>query len=190
MRTDLNIEPTGVRGAVKYRQNPFIDEVFKLSKGKTTLIAGSTKEILVDSETGETKGIGMLHRYKEVDKDHFVKIFVKEVSSLFDLSKSGLKAFGYILTIMPINKDEIFIHMPDLLSYCGWTSYASAYKGLGELMANKIIAMSEKHGHWFVNPNIIFNGDRIAFIKEYRLKQPIRQPRQLNAFIGADIDMD
>lgn len=171
-----------VRGAVRHTKNPFAEGLLTIKKGKSTIISGNTKKVLVDTNTGEIEGVALLHRYKTVDREQFVKLFVAEVSSLFDLSKSGLKVFGYILHIIPVNKDEIFIHMPDLVTYCGWTQYNTAYKGLGELMANKIIAMSAKHGHWFINPNILFNGDRIAFIKEYSIKHAKQEKTQLNAF--------
>jgi hypothetical protein len=44
---------------------------------------------------------------------------------------------------------------------------------LAELIGNEIIAMSDKPNIWYINPSVIFNGDRIAFIKEYNLKKDI-----------------
>ena len=55
--------------------------------------------------------------------------------------------------------------------FCGWAKTSQVYLGIGELMANKIIAQSVNPNLWYINPNVIFNGDRIAFIKEYSLKQ-------------------
>jgi hypothetical protein len=159
-----------IRDAERHKKNPFLsDEVLKLDTVKKTVIAGSTKKILVDTDTGEAEGMTMIHRYKEVDKTQFVKLFIQEVESLFDLSRSGLKVFGFVLQSMRINTDEIYISMPQLMAFCGYKQKNQAYKGLSELMANKIIAMSQNPNLWFVNPNIVFNGDRVAFVKEYRL---------------------
>ena len=36
-------------------------------------------------------------------------------------------------------------------------------KGLSELVSNKIIARHNRQGWYFINPNFIFNGDRVAF---------------------------
>ena len=167
----------------KYKSNPFLESgIIKMDKGKSTVIAGSTKNILVDSESGEVQGVTILHKYKEVDKTQFVKLFVNEVSALFDLSKTGLKTFGYILTSLRPNDDIIYIYLPDLLKYAEWGSTVPAYRGLGELIANKIIAPSVKPNMWYINPNIVFNGDRVLFVKEYRLKQPKALPKQLSAF--------
>jgi hypothetical protein len=58
-----------------------------------------------------------------------------------------------------------------MCSFCGWSTTTQVYLGLGELIKNKIIAPSVNSNLWFINPNVIFNGDRIAFIKEYKLKQ-------------------
>ena len=37
------------------------------------------------------------------------------------------------------------------------------YRGLKELCEAKIIARTMRHGCYYINPNFIFNGDRIAF---------------------------
>lgn len=173
-------EITMVSLAEKHTQSPFLDNnLLKIDKEKKTIIAGSTKDVLIDSDTGEVLGKTVLHRYKEVDKTQFVKLFVGEVSALFELSKPGLKVFGYVLESLPINKGEIYLHIPDLMEYCGYKTKRQAYKGLGELIFNKIIAMSTKPSVWYINPAIVFNGDRIAFIKEYRLKSPSPKVVQL-----------
>lgn len=175
-----NIEK--VSDSQKFKDNPFVaDEYLKIDRGKRTIIAGNTNKLLMDKETGEIEGITLMHRYKEVDKTTFVKLYTTEISSLFELSKTGLKTFGYVLNNSEINKDTIYIFLPDLIAYAGWTSLKQAYRGLGELIANKIIAMSNRPNIWFINPNIFFNGDRIAFIKEYRLKETKESPKQIQA---------
>lgn len=167
--------------AEKYSKNPFLkDDIITINTGKKQIIAGSTKQVLLNSETGEVEGITLLHKYKEVDKEHFVKLFVNEVQALFDLSRTGLKVFGFVLNCLRINTDEVYINYKQLMEYCGYKQPNQVYKGLGELMANKIIAMSKNSNIWYINPNIVFNGDRIAFVKEYRLKKTKELPLQSN----------
>jgi hypothetical protein len=178
---------TKVSEAVKYKINPFIaDGVFQIDKGKKTIIAGTTKQVLVDSETGSVEGITLLHKYKEIDKEVFVKLFVGEIQSLFELSKTGLKVFGYILQTLRINEGTIYLNILEVMKYCGYKSKIQCYRGLGELLSNKIIAMSDQPNLWFINPKIVFNGDRIAFVKEYRLKE-VKKVKQLVAFNGKEI---
>jgi hypothetical protein len=160
-----------LREAERYTKNPFLkDDVLSLDTGKKMIIAGSTKNVIVNTDTGETEGVVMMHKYREVDREQFVKIFVKEVDALFDLSKAGLKVFGYVLNAMRVNTDEIYLSISKLMEYCGYRQKNQVYKGLSELMANKIIAMSKDQNIWFVNPTVVFNGDRVAFVKEYRVK--------------------
>lgn len=169
-----------VREATKHKENPFLqNDIFQVKKGKSTVIAGSTKKVMVDIETGETEGIALVHRYKEVDTAEFVKIFKDEIKSTFDLSKTGNKAFGYILSILPIRSATIYLNISKMVEYCEWKTTVSAYQGLGELIKNKIIAPSMEPNLWFINPSIIFNGDRYAFIKEYRLKRKAPDNKQL-----------
>ncbi|HUM53516.1 MAG TPA: hypothetical protein PK431_16980 [Chitinophagales bacterium] len=170
-----------LRNAEKYSKNPFLtDEILKIDSGKKMIIAGSTKQVLVDTDSGQIDGITLLHKYKEVDRTQFVKLYVNEIQSLFDLSKTGLKVFGFVVNSMRINTDEIYISITKLMQYCGYRNKTQVYKGLAELIGNKIIAMSEDTNLWYVNPNVVFNGDRIAFVKEYRLKgSPIISQTQL-----------
>lgn len=172
-----------VSNATKYETNPFIEEdTLVINKGKQQIIAGSANRVLVNPDTGETEGIAILHKFKEVDKEQFVKIYVDEIKALFDLSKSGLKVLGYFLQAMRINTDEIYLSIPKLMKYCNYSYKAQAYKGLAELLSNKIIAMSRDTNIWFINPHIIFNGDRIAFVKQYKLKAKPELPTQTEMF--------
>lgn len=171
---------TKVSKAVKHKKNPFIgDSYLKIDRGNKSVIVGGTKQVLVNTENGETEGIALLHKYKQVDKTQFVKLFVNEVQALFDLTKTGLKVFGYVLQSMKINGDDIYIHIPELQEFCGYKTTKQVYKGLAELIANQIIAKSEKANIWYINPNVVFNGDRIAFIKEYRMKEKAAVGEQL-----------
>jgi hypothetical protein len=172
-----------VSEARKYSTNPFIgEELFQIDKGKKTVIAGTTKQVLVDTDTGNVEGITLLHKYKEIDKEAFVKLFIKEIEALFGLSKTGLKVFGYILQSLRINEGTIYLNLIDVMAYCGYKSKMQCYRGLGELLANKIIAMSDQPNLWFINPKIVFNGDRIAFIKQYKITENNKKGKQLTAF--------
>jgi hypothetical protein len=170
---------TKVSEAKKYKENPFVDDVFKIDSKKKTIIAGRTDKIFIDKETGELEGVAMLHRYKEVDREKFVKLYLSEINSLFELSKSGIKVFSYILHILSINSDSVYIYIPDLMEFCGYKNKTIAYRGLGELLSSKIIALSIRQGWWYVNPKIVFNGDRIVFMKEYRLVKKNSGGKQL-----------
>ena len=180
-------KPEGIKNVIKYAKNPFINsDIIKIDQERRQILAGTTKNVLVNTETGETEGITLLARYKEVDKSQFVKLFINEVSVLFDLSKAGIRVFGYVLQCLRVNKDEIFINIPELIKYCKYKTTPQAYRGLAELVKNKIIAMSSRYSFWYINPNIVFNGDRIMFIKEYRIKEKDNKQLTLEMPLGND----
>lgn len=172
-----------LKEAIKHTKNPFIEEpYFKMETKRQTIIAGSSNKLIVDPETGVAEGITLIHKFKEVDTNQFVKIYLAEIKSLFELSKAGLKTFAYVLHCLKINEAEAYINIPELMEYCQYKQSNQAYRGLGELMANKIIAMSKRVNIWYVNPNFIFNGDRVAFIRQYKIKNKKKEPEQLPMF--------
>ena len=179
-----------VSEAVAHSENPFLkDGVLKVDKANKTILMGGTKDVVVNMETGATEGITMLHKFKEVDRTQFVKLYTSEIQSLFDLSQAGLKVFGYVVQCMRIKDDTIYINVPDLKEFCGYKQTKQVYRGLAELIANQVIAKSSKSNIWFINPSVIFNGDRIAFIKEYRLKEKAKVGEQMKLELGDKEDI-
>lgn len=131
------------------------------------------------AKTGETEGITLIHRYKEVDETEFVKIFKDGIKYTFGLSVTGEKAYKYFCSILPIRSATVYLNISKMVEFCEWRTTVSAYKGLGELIKNKIIAPSMEPNLWFINPTVLFNGDRFAFMNEYRKKIKAQQPKQL-----------
>lgn len=175
----VNKNSIKVSDALKHKLNPFLDnDVITMDKGKKQIVIGSTNKVLVDTKSGDAEAITLLHKYKEVDRDKFVKLYVNEIQALFDLTKTGLKVFGFVLQCLKINDDMIYMDVSEIKEYCGYKSNKTVYKGLSELLSSKIIAMSNKTNLWFVNPKVVFNGNRIAFVKEYRLKETGNKPEQ------------
>lgn len=159
-----------VKGSHKYKSNPFVnEELFYLNKGHKTVIAGSANKYLVDAKSGEFEGITLFAKKQEIDKEEFAKIYVDQIKSLFGLSKSGIRVFSYFLSALRINKDEVYINVASVMEFCEYRQSNQVYKGLAELLSNNIIAMSSNPNIWFVNPHIMFNGNRVAFFKEYKI---------------------
>jgi hypothetical protein len=71
-----------------------------------------------------------------------------------------------------IGKDVVVLDKyahEDVLAYFKGTappmvlSYPTFTRGLAELEKAQIIAKTVRAGHYFINPNCMFNGDRVAF---------------------------
>lgn len=156
----------------KYKENPFLGpEVLTIPRSKGVFKVGKSEKLIVDEKTGEIESIAAIYGYEERDKEGFKKIFVAGIRSMMDMSATGTKAFAFILDCLRINEATIYINIPKMAESCKWKTTSQCYSGLGELIANKIVAPSEEPNLWFINPKFVFNGDRLLFMKEYRIKK-------------------
>jgi hypothetical protein len=57
--------------------------------------------------------------------------------------------------------------MNKCLSYTRYTHANSVLSGLAVLVECGIIARSDSHFKYFINPLVVFNGDRVTFAKTY-----------------------
>ena len=63
-------------------------------------------------------------------------------------------------------------------------SESTFMRGMRELVEKKFIAATPTLGVYWLNPDFVWNGDRLAFVKEYRKKQiePQRDTKTLDMF--------
>jgi len=159
---------------IRHKENPFIgDMVVKKKKQSVRLSTlGSNNNVLINQETGEVQGTHVT-TYKQVDSEEFVKIFTANIAMLFELNKSGHKTLHILLwavqhtaigkDLVQLNKytHEKFLQEQPIKAF----SMAVFSRGLNELETAQIIAKAEQRGFYYINPNFIFNGNRLAFTK-------------------------
>ena len=123
-----------------------------------------------------------LYTYKEVDETQFVKLFTQNIALTFDLTSPGIKALNvliYAVQYKAINKDTVILdeftlqHFLDSNSNIN-LSRPTFSRGLVELEKAKIIARCLKRGDYFINPNFVFNGDRLLFVTAIRKRSPLK----------------
>jgi hypothetical protein len=150
----------------RYTSNPFItDMTLDFSVRQVKFDTSNETNILVNEDTGESKNIDYV-TYKKVDKEPFIKLFVNN-SAFFNLKVVGHKVFYivvYLLQKRTINKDIITIDkytVNDYLEeYDVTLPRSSLIKGINDLIEANIIARAEKIGDYYINPAVIFNGNR------------------------------
>jgi hypothetical protein len=161
---------------VRYEENPFSEGMTIQIGNKSVKVStlGKDDNILINQATGEVTGTHIVAR-KRVDKSKFVKTFADYMAFTFDLTKSGNKALRVVMWATKqyaIGKDKVdlgkYTYEEFLKFYADSTpplvlSYPTFTRGLSELEKAKIIAKTMRTGHYFLNPNCLFNGDRIAF---------------------------
>lgn len=175
----------------RHKTNPFLDDMIVPVKGKQVRLSrlGRDENILVNQSTGEVQGTHVT-TFKRVDGEQFVKLFTANIGLTFDLSAAGIKAFGVLLWVVQnraLSKDEVDMDsfaLEDFLETQAASneqplrlSLATFKRGINELEKAQIIAKTMRQGRYFINPNFVFNGDRIAFTTVIERKRATEQER-------------
>jgi hypothetical protein len=159
----------------RYKENPFIAKTSTNTKiGQKRISTNKTgdKLMIMSQETGEIIAPAGFHHIVEVDKTEFVKLFKNGVKAFKNLSPAGYKVFSVLYDNLQdgIGKDEIDLLFIDINQDTDPMSSATFYRGLNELIEGEFLASTLRTGRYFINPDFVFNGNRLAFIKEFRLK--------------------
>ena len=109
------------------------------------------------------------------------KLYLANFAAFFNLSQSAIRVFGYILTCMKPKNDMIIFDRRKCLEYTQYKSDKAIYKGLAELVQSEIIARGPNEYNWFINPLIVFNGDRVSFTKTYVRKKTLAAQKKEEA---------
>lgn len=157
----------------RYKENPFIANTSTNTKIGTRRITNKGGDkLMIMSEQGEILAPAGFHHVVEVDKTEFVKLFKNGVKAFKSLSPAGSKVFSVLYDNMQknIGADEIDLLFLDIKQETDPMSQATFYRGLNELIEGEFLASTLRTGRYFINPDFVFNGNRLAFIKEFRLK--------------------
>jgi hypothetical protein len=157
------------RGVVLYEESPFLNNV----KTRTKRVSNRRGDMmLVNASSGEIQSqVAGFWESKEIDSASFIKLFVSGVRALAELTSAGSRVFEVLYLNMQksIGTDEAYLSYTGLPK--GITMGRSTFaRGVSELIDRKFIAPQPKVGWYWINPDYVFNGDRLAFVKEYRIK--------------------
>lgn len=158
-------------------ENPFLDKALEVinknivQKNKTATNTGESAILkAIDESTGEVLGHTTFIRQIEVDEEQFAKFYLSNFSAFYDLKPSSIKVFGYILKQLKPNADTFAFYLEDCIIETNYTK-VTIYRALTELLINNIIARGRKESIYFINPMVVFNGNRITFARTYVKKQ-------------------
>jgi hypothetical protein len=161
----------------KNEENPFlkqaVEEIENHIVRKYKSNSGSEKKGIVvscDTDTGEIFKTSFI-RQIEVDDDKFAKLFLSNFSAFFDLSQAAIRVFGYILTCLKPKSDTFIFRIEKAIEYTKYETAKPIYKGLEELLKGEVIARGPIDSMWFINPLVVFNGDRVSFTKAFVRKK-------------------
>jgi hypothetical protein len=155
-------------GVVKvYRQSPFLAQM----DTRVRRVTNQTGDMmLISKDRGEVvNDVAGFWQSQEVDSTQFVKLFVQGVKALTDLTSAGTKVFELLYLRVQENPNQ------DRVNMAFWTidqqatpiSERTHSRGMCELIQKGFIASTPTLGVYWLNPNYLWNGDRLAFVKTY-----------------------
>ena len=135
----------------------------------------------MDHSTGELKGLGGMGFWweEEVDSTRFVKLFLDGVKQAAGLSKTGIKVFELVYKEMRLNPGSDEIKLNQYVARDYGISDRTYQRGVRELLEKEFLFRSPSDGVFFVNIRFMFNGDRLAFVKSYHLKDSAARQQEL-----------
>lgn len=166
------------RGVPVYRVNPSIPAANGLTtRQKRFEVPGGKGAVIVDNSTGEIKGIGGMGFWwqEEVDASRFVKLFLDGIKQACNLSKSGMQIFELVYHQMRESPGNDKIELSQYMAHDRGLNQRTFRRGLRELLEKQFLYRSTSDGLFFINIRFMFNGDRLAFVKTYHLKESGQQ---------------
>lgn len=155
-----------------HKENPFIRQTLvKMGDALITkkVVAANKDEgaiLKAMDADGQVLGNTVFMRNKTVDEEQFAKFFFAGFKAFFDLKPASIRVFGFILKQLKPNSDEFLFFIEDCIeetNYC----VSTIYKSLGELCGAGIIARGRDELLYYINPMVVFNGDRVTFATTY-----------------------
>lgn len=178
---------TSISTAKRFDKNPFIESEaqYKTSKKRTVVKGG---KMVVDRDSGQIEETAELVTCHEVDSEQFVKLYTKDLKTLFSLTASAMRLLQLVLKQVQggIGKDTIMLNVTIMERYFTELdlkpmSKPTFYRCLGEMIDKAFIApTTDSRDLFYINPNLFFNGDRVRLVKEYHIH------RQTDFFVEDD----
>jgi len=184
------LEAKSFKSLPEYKDNPFIEKAISdiktvkkmqfVQPAKGGGLERAEVQMMVGEKTGEVNGHSMFVRFVEVDEEKFAKVYLSQFEVFWELPQSAIRVFGYILSKLKPKQDVFEFIMDEAKEYTQYKSHHPINAGLFALSRVGIIAKSHLAWRYFINPLVVFNGDRVTFAKTYLKKKKEQNPNQLN----------
>ncbi len=149
---------------------------------------GENKYWVID-DSGQKVAESVFVRETEVDDEQFAKIFLGGLLNFWKISPRGIRVFTYVLKQLRPSKDSFYFSTEECMKFTGYKTRGLVTSGLAELIGAGLIARSTDSIIYFLNPSILFNGNRLTFAKTYvRKRIQEKNPGQLALTFGQSLE--
>lgn len=149
--------------------NPFIASIVEhIEDSRHRKVIGHSFQDVVDKPTGNLtkQKILVLGEQKIVDKQEYSKLYMGEIGRFFGLSKKALLLLDYIMTNIKYGEDKICLYYPDVQDRLKLIR-STMYSCISQMIKAQIIAKASTNGCYYINPAVVFKGERIALVKQF-----------------------
>lgn len=142
----------------KYNASPFDAKIKKRNKQVVSKQVGEA----YSSVTGELLSNNVsLVVHKPMDRSEFIKLFTSNLSMFFKINESEFKVFIYMLQNLEINTGRARFNIHDCIKDTGY-SKVTTYRAIAGLCQNEFVARTLMPYYYWINPSIVFNGNRMS----------------------------
>lgn len=183
----------GKRGVTIYESNPFVKNAAANARvGTKRIAARDGQRFMIVSEHGEVLAPAGFHEVVEVDRTAFLKLYVNGIKAFAGLKPAGARVFEVIYNLVSQlpGADRVWVHYADVDMATNPMSERTFMRGMRELIELGFIAESSRPSMYWLNIDYLFNGDRLAFIKEYRMTKARPERRQQSSDESQRIELE
>jgi len=161
------IKISSLKGLPAYKSNPFLESLNIPLVPKTNMFVRRDEAVINLSSGDLQTDVLLTGKRRYVDGEHFIKIFVKEMEIIFDLTRPAQKVFTYMLSRVEYN-DKLHFDIEDCKASLKYKSESQIFVGIKELILNEFIAKTSWNNVYWINPKLFYKGDRLVVVREYR----------------------
>lgn len=166
-------------GAERHAQNPFYtpEDARRMA---TSSVRGVVKKnargvTTVESATGIVLGEDemVFAEQIEVDSARFIKLYAGSMKEFLSLDESARKVLEILVEEVEKHPNQDTVMLLHELHGVGKISDRTFRAGVSNLIKNNVIARHVAGGMFFINPKLMFNGNRMRFMREVVRKKDL-----------------
>ena len=185
--------PLNIKDIPYNSSNPFTKEVIEVALENT--VKGRVKRrervinIGVKPEVEELEiNPGIYFKETEfVDRASYTKVYHNYLKLSMGIGESAAKLYELIPRMIPKDADEIYIDAGTACHYldCSKRTY---HRAMRELLKARLLMKGTRINRYFIHPLLMFNGDRVTYIKNWIIADQEKQTDELREGLNVNTD--